>query len=83
MVMRRYCTPLLAAALCCGLTPAGHLVAAVVINEFMASNGSTLADEDGGFEDWIELYNSRTQRSRVERVGAFRQCGRSVQVAVS
>ena len=24
----------------------------------MASNGGTLADEDGDFEDWIELYNA-------------------------
>lgn len=31
---------------------------AVVINEWMASNTSTLADSaDGQFEDWIELYN--------------------------
>ncbi|HDS85217.1 MAG TPA: DUF1080 domain-containing protein, partial [Phycisphaerales bacterium] len=30
----------------------------VVINEFMASNGGTIADEDGDFEDWIELYNA-------------------------
>jgi hypothetical protein len=30
----------------------------LVINEMMASNGSTLADEDGYFEDWIELYNA-------------------------
>lgn len=29
----------------------------LAINEFMASNGGTLADEDGDFEDWIELYN--------------------------
>jgi hypothetical protein len=28
-----------------------------VINEFMASNTSTLADEDGAFSDWIEIYN--------------------------
>jgi hypothetical protein len=28
-----------------------------LINEFMASNSSTLADEDGAFSDWIELYN--------------------------
>ncbi|TVQ89668.1 MAG: T9SS C-terminal target domain-containing protein [Bacteroidetes bacterium] len=27
------------------------------INEFMASNSSTISDEDGDFEDWIELYN--------------------------
>lgn len=29
----------------------------VVINEFMASNQSTLADGDGDFSDWLELYN--------------------------
>lgn len=29
----------------------------VVINEFIASNGSTLADEDGDHGDWIELHN--------------------------
>ena len=29
----------------------------VVINEFLASNGNTLADENGDYEDWIELYN--------------------------
>ncbi len=27
------------------------------INEFMASNTSTLADEDGDYSDWIEIYN--------------------------
>jgi hypothetical protein len=32
----------------------------VVISEFMASNNSTLADEDGAYSDWIELYNSST-----------------------
>jgi hypothetical protein len=30
----------------------------VVINEVMASNSFTLADEDGDYPDWIELYNS-------------------------
>jgi spore coat protein CotH len=30
----------------------------VFINEFMASNGATLADEAGDFDDWIELYNA-------------------------
>ncbi|TVQ08386.1 MAG: T9SS C-terminal target domain-containing protein [Bacteroidetes bacterium] len=29
----------------------------ISINEFMASNARTLADEDGDFEDWVELYN--------------------------
>ncbi|MCC5835453.1 MAG: CotH kinase family protein [Opitutales bacterium] len=35
----------------------GESLPAIRINEVMASNGSTIADEDGNFEDWIELYN--------------------------
>ncbi len=31
---------------------------ALYINELMASNNSTIADESGAFEDWIELYNA-------------------------
>ncbi len=42
--------------LTCALAPAG-----VVINEFMASNATTLADEDGDYEDWIELYNPTSE----------------------
>jgi hypothetical protein len=30
----------------------------VMISEFMASNGQVLADEEGEYPDWIELYNS-------------------------
>lgn len=30
----------------------------LVINEFMASNDATVADQDGEFDDWIELYNN-------------------------
>jgi len=30
------------------------------VNEFMAANSSTLADQDGEYSDWIELYNSST-----------------------
>jgi len=30
----------------------------IVINEFMASNGMAVADQDGEFDDWIELYNN-------------------------
>jgi hypothetical protein len=33
------------------------VAATVRINEFMASNGATIADEDGDYEDWIELHN--------------------------
>lgn len=30
----------------------------VYINEFMASNATTVADSYGNYSDWIELYNS-------------------------
>lgn len=30
----------------------------VVINEIMASNATTQADQDGEFDDWVELYNN-------------------------
>ena len=30
----------------------------VVINEVMPQNATTIADEDGDYSDWIELYNS-------------------------
>jgi len=30
----------------------------VVINELMADNGSTATDEEGKYEDWVELFNT-------------------------
>jgi hypothetical protein len=33
---------------------------AIVINEVMASNASTVTDNNGQYEDWIELYNRGT-----------------------
>jgi hypothetical protein len=30
----------------------------ILINEIMTSNSSFMSDEDGSFEDWIELYNA-------------------------
>ena len=30
----------------------------LLINEFMADNVSTIADQDGDYDDWLELYNS-------------------------
>ncbi len=39
---------------------AGEIINAgdVVINEIMASNTNTQADESGEFDDWVELYNT-------------------------
>src|SRR2546430_16795398 len=39
------------------LRPAAHAAGPVIISEFMADNTRTLADEDGSYEDWIEIYN--------------------------
>ncbi|MFK7845900.1 MAG: lamin tail domain-containing protein [Rhodothermales bacterium] len=36
------------------------------INEFMASNASTLVDEDADFSDWIELYNPTSASIQLE-----------------
>lgn len=41
----------------------------VRINEVMSSNASTLADEEGDFSDWIELYNSGNQGVSLEGWG--------------
>ena len=32
----------------------------IFINEFMASNETTIADENGEFDDWVEIYNAGT-----------------------
>jgi len=34
------------------------IVGDLAINEFLASNELTVADQDGEFDDWIELYNN-------------------------
>lgn len=42
----------------CGLFLPLSVTGNVIINEVMSSNGLTIADEDGDFEDWVELWNS-------------------------
>lgn len=41
----------------------------LVINEFMASNQATIADEAGAFPDWIEIHNTGTEA--VDLTGHF------------
>ena len=41
----------------------------IAINEAMASNAFTIADEDGDFEDWIELYNYGTTSINLNGYG--------------
>ncbi len=36
---------------------AGRIAPQLYINEFMATNSTTIADEFGEFDDWIEIYN--------------------------
>jgi len=33
----------------------------LVINEFLASNDANISDEEGGFDDWVELYNGTSE----------------------
>jgi hypothetical protein len=41
----------------------------LTINELMASNATTIADEDGDFEDWIEIYNFGSDPINLEGYG--------------
>ena len=41
----------------------------LVINEFMADNETTIADQDGEYDDWIELYNNGTEE--ISLLGYF------------
>ena len=36
------------------------VVSGLVINEIMASNSNSVSDQDGEFDDWVELYNRGT-----------------------
>lgn len=41
----------------------------IIINEVMASNSGFYPDEDGSFEDWIELYNAGEEAVNLEGYG--------------
>lgn len=41
--------------------PAGGSDVMLYINEFMASNDVTIADEHGDYDDWIEVYNAENE----------------------
>ncbi|MBI4663864.1 MAG: CotH kinase family protein [Verrucomicrobia bacterium] len=44
----------------------GRAQGQVLISEFMANNSRTLADRDGEYSDWIELYNSGVSAMNLE-----------------
>jgi len=41
----------------------------LVINEFMADNETTVVDQDGEYDDWIELYNNGNEE--IQLLGFF------------
>jgi len=43
------------------VNPAPVVLGDVVINELMADNDNTVADQNGEYDDWIELYNKSAQ----------------------
>ena len=42
-----------------------HLSGTLFINEFMASNSSTIADPHGEYDDWVELHNAGDEDIRL------------------
>jgi hypothetical protein len=42
------------------------LTSDLVINEFMADNETTVTDQDGEYDDWIEFYNNGTETIYLE-----------------
>jgi hypothetical protein len=44
-------------ALAIGFTMVGEVAAQLLINEVMACNTRVIYDEDGDYEDWLEIYN--------------------------
>ena len=61
MIIRLFTITVLAAIGGCRENPAGtdesQIKGKLIINEFMASNSSVFADENGDYDDWIELHN--------------------------
>ena len=41
----------------------------IAINEFMASNATTIADEDDEYKDWIEIYNAGPESINLQGWG--------------
>ena len=41
----------------------------IVINEIITSNSSVITDDDGSYEDWVELYNSGTESVNLSGFG--------------
>jgi hypothetical protein len=48
------------------ITSSVPVVGDLVINEFQASNSTTMPDQDGDFDDWVELYNNSNSTISLE-----------------
>jgi len=55
--------------LCGYLLTISSAIAQPVLNEIMATNLNILTDEDGSFEDWIEIYNPGSDTISLEGYG--------------
>jgi hypothetical protein len=49
--------------------PLSSLAQSIKVNEIMASNSTSVADDDGDFSDWIELYNAGQKTVQLEGWG--------------
>jgi len=58
------------------ILPAGLSAQQLYLNEVMASNGSSITDEDGDNEDWIELYYAGDEPLNLEGFGLSDDYGR-------
>jgi hypothetical protein len=56
--VKKSMTRLIIFALMAALYPFAETKGQVLINEVSSANFTGLADEDGDYEDWIELYNA-------------------------
>ena len=50
---------------CLAASPAGKAQSQLQISEIMPGNTRTLADEDGDFSDWIEIYNPNASAANL------------------
>ena len=55
------------------LIPGASSVGAPIISEFMAASDSGLADEDGEFSDWIEIYNPEERPNSAGGLSSHRR----------
>ncbi len=68
-ITNRYCWQIVLLTCLLFCFPYGGNAQSVIINEVMASNATTIADEDGAYADWIELHNTGEEAVNLEGYG--------------